>query len=161
MRRAGYPLLDSQGRLDGHWQVVSIRAVSIRAGAVRRGDDARRRNAMRYMLLMVAAEAAEDDQAPAPESDEPCWMPWAREMQARGVVLGDGAQLRPASTATTVSVRDGEVLLSDGPFAETKEQIVGYDVIECANLDEAIEAASRHPVALGGGLVEVRPILTQ
>jgi hypothetical protein len=50
-------------------------------------------------------------------------------------------------------------LLSDGPFAETKEQIVGYNVIEAADLDEAIVAASRHPVALAGGLVEVRPIL--
>jgi hypothetical protein len=127
---------------------------------------------MRYMLLMTATEAAGNDQAPAPgaqapggqspaapESDEPCWMPWAREMRARGVVLADGAQLQPASTATTVSVRDGDVLLSDGPFAETKEQIVGYNVIEAADLDEAIVAASRHPVALAGGLVEVRPIL--
>jgi hypothetical protein len=74
-------------------------------------------------------------------------------------VLADGAQLQPASTATTVSVRDGDVLLSDGPFAETKEQIVGYNVIEAADLDEAIVAASRHPVAVAGGLVEVRPIL--
>jgi hypothetical protein len=51
------------------------------------------------------------------------------------------------------------VLLSDGPFAETKEQIAGYDVIECADLDEAIYVASRHPVAQHGGVVEVRPIL--
>jgi hypothetical protein len=123
---------------------------------------------MQYMLLMVAepddatdeAQAAAQGIGSADEADEPCWMPWAREVTARGIVLKDGARLRPASTATTVSLRDGEVLLSDGPFAETKEQIVGYDVIECADLDEAVDTASRHPVVtLFGGRVEVRPIL--
>jgi hypothetical protein len=123
---------------------------------------------MQYMLLMVAepddatdeAQAAAEGTGSADEADEPCWMPWAREVTARGIVLKDGARLRPASTATTVSLRDGEVLLSDGPFAETKEQIVGYDVIECADLDEAVDTASRHPVVtLFGGRVEVRPIL--
>lgn len=122
---------------------------------------------MQYMLLMVAtpdeatdeAQVAPDEATSAHESDEPCWMPWAREVTALGIVLKDGAQLKPASTATTVSVSDGEVLLSDGPFAETKEQIVGYDVIECANLDEAVDTASRHPVVKSGGRVEVRPIL--
>jgi hypothetical protein len=123
---------------------------------------------MQYMLLMVAepddatdeAQAAAEGTGSADEADEPCWMPWAREVTARGIVLKDGARLRPASTATTVSLRDGEVLLSDGPFAETKEQIVGYDVIECADLDEAVDTASRHPVVTQfGGRVEVRPIL--
>jgi hypothetical protein len=65
--------------------------------------------------------------------------------------------LRPAEDATTVRVREEEVLLSDGPFAETKEQIAGYDIIECENLDEAIEVASRHPVARFGS-IEVRPL---
>jgi hypothetical protein len=122
---------------------------------------------MQYMLLMVSSSEAETDeapaatdQAPAPlESDEPCWMPWSREVTAHGIVLKGGAQLQPASTATTVAVSDGEVLLSDGPFAETKEQIIGYDVIECADLDEAVYTASRHPVAQQGGRVEIRPIL--
>ena len=113
---------------------------------------------MRYLLLMCGQEDPED--APAhDDADEPCWMPWAREMQARGVLLVEGAQLQPIRTATTVRNADGEVLVSDGPFAETKEQILGYDVIDCADLDEAIYAASRHPVALAGGVVEVRPIL--
>jgi hypothetical protein len=113
---------------------------------------------VRYLLLMCGQEDAED--APAhDDNDEPCWMPWAREMEARGVVLVEGSQLQPIRTATTVRNADGEVLVSDGPFAETKEQILGYDVIECADLDEAIYAASRHPVALGGGVVEVRPVL--
>jgi len=65
--------------------------------------------------------------------------------------------LRPGSDATTVRVREEEVLLSDGPFAETKEQIAGYGIIECENLDEAIEVASRHPVARFGS-IEVRPL---
>ena len=67
-------------------------------------------------------------------------------MDRRGIRL-QGNQLRPVSDATTVSVRGGEVLIADGPFAETKEQIAGYDIIDCADLDEAIEVASKHPVA--------------
>ena len=67
-----------------------------------------------------------------------------------------GDRLRYVSDATTVQVRSQEVLVSDGPFAETKEQIAGYDVIDCADLDEAIEVASKHPVARFGKL-EVRP----
>jgi hypothetical protein len=122
---------------------------------------------MQYMLLIIGsggdadAEAEGPDVAAAPpaEDDEPCWAPWAREVTARGVVLKGGAQLQPASTATTVSLRDGDVLLSDGPFAETKEQIVGFDLIECADLDDAIFTASRHPVTLSGGRVEIRPLL--
>jgi len=113
---------------------------------------------MRYMLLMCGNE---ENDGPAAHADleEPCWMPWAREMQARGVLLVEGSQLQPTSTATTVRNNGSEVLVADGPFAETKEQILGYDVIECADLDEAIYAASRHPVALNGGVVEVRPVL--
>jgi hypothetical protein len=76
-------------------------------------------------------------------------------MDGRGVRL-QGDRLQPVSQAATVRVRGGEVLVSDGPFAETKEQIAGFDVLECADLDEAIEVASRHPVARIG-TVEVRP----
>jgi hypothetical protein len=117
---------------------------------------------MRYVLLMCGDETAPQI-APHPaadgETEEPCWMPWAREMEALGVRLVDGAQLQPTSAATTVRNSGDEVLVADGPFAETKEQILGYDMIECADLDEAIYAASRHPVALAGGVVEVRPVL--
>jgi len=113
---------------------------------------------MRYMLLICGQEEAEDS-SPDHDEDEPCWMPWAREMQARGVLLVEGAQLQPIRTATTVRNAGTEVLVADGPFAETKEQILGYDVIECTDLDEAIYAASRHPAAVKGGVVEVRPIL--
>jgi hypothetical protein len=109
------------------------------------------------MLLVCGQEETEDPEGH--EEDEPCWAPWARELQARGVLLVEGSQLQPVSTATTVRNAGDEVLVSDGPFAETKEQILGYDVIECADLDEAIYAASRHPATLKGGVVEVRPIL--
>ena len=122
---------------------------------------------MRYMLLMCGeVEAPEPSAVGAPrpvsadsDADEPCWMPWLREIEARGIVQHDGAQLQPVATATTVRTNGVDVLVADGPFAETKEVILGYDVIECADLDEAIYAASRHPIALNGGVVEIRPIL--
>jgi hypothetical protein len=79
-----------------------------------------------------------------------------QEMGRRGV-RQFGSRLRPVSDATTVQVRGGEVLLSDGPFAETKEQIGGFDLIECRDLDEAIEVASTHPAAKFG-TIEVRPL---
>ena len=79
---------------------------------------------------------------------------WDAEVDARGIRRG-GARLRPSSDATTV--RDGELLASDGPFAETKEQIGGFDIIECASLDEAVEMAARHPAAASGA-IEVRPL---
>jgi hypothetical protein len=81
---------------------------------------------------------------------------WVQEMDGRGV-RQLGSRLRPVSDATTVQVRGGEVLLSDGPFAETKEQIGGFDLIECKDLDEALEVASKHPAAKFG-TIEVRPL---
>jgi hypothetical protein len=80
---------------------------------------------------------------------------WVAEMHARDV-RSEGWELHPVETATTVRVRDGEVLLTDGPFAEADEQIAGVDILECADLDEALEAAWRHPVAAFGA-VEIRP----
>ena len=79
---------------------------------------------------------------------------WVSEMDGRGVRL-EGYPLSP-DEATTVRVRGGEVLVSDGPFAETKELMVGYDLLECADLDEAIEVASKHPLARRGAM-ELRP----
>jgi hypothetical protein len=104
---------------------------------------------VKYMLLICGDESA------AAHADEGCGG-WTEEMQGRGVLHG-GAGLRPPSDATTVRVRDDVVLLSDGPFAETKEQIGGYCLIECADLDEAIEIASKHPAA-GYGTIEIRPL---
>ena len=72
-------------------------------------------------------------------------------------MLQGGERLRLTSDATTVRVRDGEILTTDGPFAETKEQLAGYFVVDCKNLDEAIEVAARIPGAKDGS-IEVRPI---
>ena len=82
--------------------------------------------------------------------------PSARRWAPRACSPG-GERLQPAATATTVRVRDGEVLTSDGPFAETKEQLGGFYLVECKDLDEAIEVASRIPGAKHGS-IEVRPI---
>jgi hypothetical protein len=70
-----------------------------------------------------------------------------------------GEQLQPASTATTVQVQDGRTLTTDGPFAETKEALAGYYLLEADDLDAAIELASRIPAARMGGAVEVRPLV--
>jgi hypothetical protein len=106
---------------------------------------------MKYMLLICGEDVAESDIEQEPLDVEP----WVEEMTTRGIrLLGD--RLRPPADATTVRVRDGELLTSDGPFAETKEWMAGFDIIECENLDEAIEVASRHPVA-AHGMIEVRP----
>jgi hypothetical protein len=79
---------------------------------------------------------------------------WVAEMDGRGVRL-EGRPLEP-SNATTVRVRREETLISDGPFAETKELMVGYDMLDCKDLDEAIEVASKHPLARRGAM-ELRP----
>jgi hypothetical protein len=110
---------------------------------------------MKYMLIHCIDEAAERERRPSP-GGSPSIESWLEEMGSRGVLL-HGDRLRYVSDATTVQVRDREVLVSDGPFAETKEQIAGYDVIACADLDEAIEVASKHPTAWHG-TIEVRPI---
>jgi hypothetical protein len=75
-----------------------------------------------------------------------------------GVFQGVGDGLQPAATATTVRVRDGERLLTDGPYAETKEQLGGFYALECKDLDEALEWAARIPEAKTGS-IEVRPVI--
>src|SRR3954447_24576623 len=75
-----------------------------------------------------------------------------------GVFQGVGDGLQPAATATTVRVRDGERLLTDGPYAETKEQLGGFYALECKDLDEALEWASKIPEAKTGS-IEVRPVI--
>ena len=103
---------------------------------------------MRYLMLVHVDESA--DAGP----DEVA--PWVAEMNDRGV-RAFGSRLRPSSDTTTVRVRDDETLLTDGPFAETKEQIGGFDILECRDLDEAIEVAARHPGAKNGR-IELRPL---
>jgi hypothetical protein len=81
---------------------------------------------------------------------------WVAENDATGRRV-QGSALAPTSSATTVRVRDGQLLITDGPFAETKEIIVGFDLLECTDLDEAIEVASTHPMARVGRM-EIRPL---
>jgi len=78
------------------------------------------------------------------------------EMSERGILLG-GERLRPTTDATTVRVQNGEVLTSDGPFAETKEQVGGYYLVDAKDLDDAVEIAAKIPAASFGS-IEVRPI---
>ncbi|HEY0637509.1 MAG TPA: YciI family protein [Pseudonocardiaceae bacterium] len=105
---------------------------------------------MKYMMFVCTDTEPDTDAAELPDVDA-----WVSENDARGRRL-DGDALAPPSAATTVRVRGGELLVSDGPFAETKEVIVGYDVLECADLDEAVEVARAHPMARTGRL-ELRP----
>jgi len=109
---------------------------------------------MKY-LLFICTDPSVELSATEAAAVPPAAQAWVAEM--RGVRLL-GHELQPVSDATTVRVREAEILLSDGPFAETKEQIAGFDLIECADLDEAIEVAAKHPVAKFGS-VEVRPLL--
>lgn len=81
---------------------------------------------------------------------------WVAETDGAGVRVF-GSELEPPETARTVRVRDGETLVTDGPFAETKEQVAGFDLLDCADLDEVLEVAARHPMARGG-ILEVRPL---
>jgi hypothetical protein len=112
---------------------------------------------MRYMLLICHDENATD--AVGPDEDAAAvagYVAFGEDMARRGILLG-GERLRPTTDATTVQVRDGEVLVADGPFAETKEQVGGYYIVDCRDLDEAIEVAARIPGARHG-TIEVRPI---
>ncbi|WP_433464527.1 YciI family protein [Spirillospora sp. CA-128828] len=109
---------------------------------------------MRYALLIC------DDESVSPSNEElaadPVHQAWVEDLERRGAKLF-GARLRPVVDATTVQVRDGETLVSDGPFAETKDVVGGFVIVECGNLDEAIQIAAGHPYARWGG-VEVRPL---
>jgi len=105
---------------------------------------------MKYLLLICTDENAEG------EDRLEAYGKWVQEAQTRGVLVG-GERLRPTTDATTVRVRDGETLVGDGPFAETKEQIGGYFIIDVPNIDDAVKAAAMLPGAQDG-TIEVRPI---
>jgi hypothetical protein len=105
----------------------------------------------RYMMLVCTDPVVDPRELALTEPGGP----WAAEMDGRGIRLF-GSELEPPSAARTVRVREKHASVTDGPFAETKEQVAGFDVLECADLDEAIEAAARHPMARVG-ILEVRP----
>jgi hypothetical protein len=112
---------------------------------------------MRYLMMICTDESSMVGMTQADgEALFGEYMAFNEEMAARNIDIG-GERLQPTSDATTVRLRDGEVLTTDGPFAETKEQIAGYYLAECKDLDEAIEVAARIPGARQGS-IEVRPI---
>ena len=106
---------------------------------------------MRYMLLIYNDETAQDA-----EPDITPWIEYTMRTQEAGCYEA-GAGLLPTATATTVRVRDGDRMVMDGPFAETKEQLGGYYILNCADLDEALDWAAQIP-SVGDGSVEVRPV---
>lgn len=113
---------------------------------------------MRYALLIydveseLAKRTPEQNQAVIQE-----WMEYDAEMKKKGVKLA-GEALQPTPTAKTARVRNGKKLATDGPFAETKEQLGGFFIVECKDLDEAVEWAAKAPNASQGS-IEVRPVM--
>jgi hypothetical protein len=107
---------------------------------------------MQYMLFIAT------DTEPEMSPDVPDVEEWVAEGTRRGIRL-QGDPLRPLRDATTVRVRGGQVLVTDGPYTESKEWIVGYDLLECDDLDQAIDYVTRHPMARRGR-IEIRPVLT-
>jgi hypothetical protein len=111
---------------------------------------------MKYMMFVVVDPAAAAEAEPS--EDDLTIEDWLADVDGRGKrITGDA--LCPTSDATTVRVSRGEVIVTDGPFTESKEWIVGFDILECDDLDEAIAIAARHPQANGGKL-ELRPFAT-
>ena len=109
-----------------------------------------------YMLLIYGPAG----RTPSPEemaAEMPRWNEYTEGLQAAGV-LRAGDALHGSESATTVRVRNGETQFTDGPFAETKETLGGYYLVECESLDEAIEIAGRIPSARYGS-IEVRPVV--
>lgn len=116
---------------------------------------------MKFLMLVCwEADRMNAQEEPAPDAaPEEEGFPWLDDLQARGMwVTGD--QLAPPRRGKSVRVRDGKKLVTDGPFAETKEVVGGFDIIECGSLEEAVEIAAGHPVAQIG-TVEVRPFWGQ
>jgi hypothetical protein len=108
---------------------------------------------MRYALLICQDESVVVGTDPVRVA---AFDAFNERMSARGLLAGS-ERLRPTATATTVQVRDGDLVIADGPFAETQEQIAGFYLVDCKDLDEAIEVASQIPAAQWG-TIEVRPI---
>ena len=113
---------------------------------------------MRYMLAIIAEEGGWEDVTPEQMKEAMSrWGAFDDKVIADGVwVAGDG--LQPSATATTVKIGEGEATVTDGPFAETKEQLGGFYLLECDSIDEALEWAAKVPAAQKGS-VEVRQVM--
>ena len=114
---------------------------------------------MRYLALIYRDEAVVSQWGQNEINAEYAgYMSFNEEAQKRGVLTDNGEALQPVHTATTVRVRDGKTLVTEGPFAETKERLGGFYLLNCQNLDEAIELATKIP-AVTNGSIEIRPIM--
>jgi hypothetical protein len=116
--------------------------------------------AMRYMMLVYTQETEMENASPEEMAKVFAGhVAVQQETQRRGIFRA-ADPLKYTSSATTVRLKDGKTLVTDGPFAETKEQLGGYYILDCADLDEALEWAAKIPTGCGGstGCVEVRPI---
>ena len=111
---------------------------------------------MRYLLLIYEPPRSGDPSVDMATADLARYGAFTRETQERGQFLG-GEALEPVANATSVRVRNGQTLTTDGPFAETKEELGGYYLLDCRDLDEAIEMAAKIPGAERGS-IEIRPI---
>jgi hypothetical protein len=120
---------------------------------------------MKYLLLVCVEqppstpEETEEDLADSEAGGDDDIQRWFAEIDKRGSRL-IGSQVTLPATAATVRVRQGQVIISDGPFAETKEWMAGFDVIECPSMTDAVEIAALHPVA-AFGMIEVRPFMPE
>jgi hypothetical protein len=114
---------------------------------------------MQYMILIYGDEKNFALMADKPEAQKQMYAAYTQygtDMRSAGVLRG-GGELKPTLSATTVRVRDGKTLTTDGPFAETKEQLGGYYIVDVPNLDDAVKWAARCPASQGGS-IEVRPL---
>jgi hypothetical protein len=113
---------------------------------------------MKFLILVCWDAETMDAQSEPDPTDTPDEesFPWLDDLRERGIwVTGD--QLAPPRRARSLRVRDGKAIVTDGPFAETKEAIGGFDILECGSVEEAVEIAAGHPVARTG-TIEVRPL---
>jgi hypothetical protein len=113
---------------------------------------------MRYLFLLYGVSPLPEPGTPEHDAMYADYTAAVQAMAEAGVLVSC-APLQPASASTTVRVRDGQTLLTDGPAAELKEQFGGYTLVECTDLDEALMWAARMPAA-SDGMVEVRPVIT-
>ena len=112
---------------------------------------------MKYMLTLIGEEGGWDDVTPEQmQAEMSRWEEFGKELEQAGAFIA-GEGLQESATATTVRLEGDERLVTDGPFAETKEQVGGFYLLECENLDEAIAWAKKVP--LSGGGIEVRPVM--
>lgn len=113
---------------------------------------------MQYVLLIYTDESGEARQNEAEQKAVmDAYFAFTKDIRDRGVYVA-GEALHPTSAATTVRVQNGKTLTTDGPFAETREQLGGFYIVECKDLDEAIEVAAKIPGAKYGS-IEVRPVM--